>query len=95
MRVSLDTPYRDAYIALCQVTATCPTTLGSRIAAARREAGFKNVESIAVLLGVGHRTFQRWETDKSEPSISRLREIAALTGKTLGYFITNSDEAAA
>lgn len=70
------------------------STLGTRIRDARRDAGYKNVESIAVLLGVGHRTFQRWETDRSEPSISRLRVIAALTGKPLSYFITaNGDQA--
>lgn len=63
------------------------TTLGRRIHEARKAAGFSNVESIAVLMGVGHRTFQRWETDKSEPSITRLREIAALTNTSLAYFI--------
>lgn len=62
-------------------------TLGARIREARREAGYRNVESLAVHLNVGQRTVQRWETDQSEPSISRLREIAALTGKPLGYFL--------
>ena len=70
------------------------TTLGSRIQKARKGAGFSNVESISVQMGVGHRTFQRWETDKSEPSISRLREIAALTGTSLAYFIATDEQAA-
>ncbi len=63
------------------------TTLGRRIRDARRRAGFKNAEEFAVALGVGYRTIQRWETDVSEPSIARLREIAALTGEHLAYFI--------
>lgn len=95
MRVSLDTSDNDVYITLRQVTDTLSTTLGSRIRTARRGAGYKNVESIAVLMGVGQRTFQRWETDKSEPSISRLREIAALTGRPLAYFITANENGAA
>ena len=72
---------------------TSDTTLGSRIRTARRAAGFKNAEALAVALGVGYRTIQRWETDRGEPSIARLREIAALTGESLAYFI--GEEAAA
>jgi transcriptional regulator with XRE-family HTH domain len=89
LRVSLDTSDIDAYIERRQVTdtVTTKTTLGARIRLARLEAGFRNSESLAVRLGVGQRTIQRWETDKSEPSIGRLREIAALTGKTLAYFL--------
>lgn len=63
-------------------------TLGGRIRAARKAAGYRNPESFAVALGVSASTMQRWETDKSEPSISRLREIAALSGQALGYFIS-------
>lgn len=73
------------------MTETLPTTLGRRIHDARKKAGYKNVESISVLMGVGHRTFQRWETDKAEPSISKLREIAALTDRSLAYFIAAGD----
>lgn len=71
-----------------------PTTLGQRIRQARLEAGFRNTESVAVALNVGQRTVQRWETDKSEPSIARLRELAALTGKTLGFFLAGEPAAA-
>jgi len=77
------------------VAETISPTLGARIRIARREAGYRNVESIAVLLKVGQRTVQRWETDKSEPSISRLREIAALTSKPLGYFLAVNGDAKA
>lgn len=77
------------------MTTETPTTLGARIQKARKDAGFRNVESIAVRMDVGHRTFQRWETDKSEPSLSRLREIAALTQTSLGYFIAANDGEAA
>ena len=78
------------------MAATLESTLGARIRRARRLAGYKNVESLAVLLKVGQRTVQRWETDKSEPSISRLRQIAALTQQPLSYFIgTDSAEEAA
>ena len=66
---------------------TLVTTLGGRIREARRAAGYTNVEQLAVVLGVGQRTVQRWETDRSEPSISRLRKIAAETGKPLSYFL--------
>jgi transcriptional regulator with XRE-family HTH domain len=76
------------------VTDTLVTTLGARIREARRGAGYRNVESLAVLLRVGQRTVQRWETDRSEPSISRLREIAALTGKPLSYFLATNEAAA-
>ena len=62
-------------------------TLGTRIRLARKAAGYSNPESFAVALNVSASTMQRWETDKSEPTISRLREIAALTERPLQYFI--------
>lgn len=74
------------------MTEIANTTLGTLIREARKAAGYKNAETLAVRLGVGQRTVQRWETDKSEPSISRLREIAELTGRSLAYFITGRDE---
>lgn len=72
-----------------------PTTLGARIRQARLEAGFRNAESLAVRLDVGNRTVQRWEAGHAEPTIARLREIAALTGKTLGYFLSTDATVAA
>lgn len=71
--------------------ASAPTlTLGARIRQARRDAGFTNVETLAVRLGVGQRTVQRWEADQAEPTLARLREVAALTGKPLGYFLAEA-----
>ena len=77
---------------MTDTAATEVETLGSRIRQARKDAGYRNTESFAVRLGVGQRTVQRWETGASEPSISRLREIAALTGRSLAYFISGDTE---
>jgi len=76
------------------VAETLVTTLGARIRKARRDAGYKNVESLAVLLNVGQRTVQRWETDKSAPSIAKLMVVARLTGKPLSFFIEDDKVAA-
>jgi len=76
------------------VTTSAPITLGLRIRDARKAAGYKNAESLAVRMGVGQRTVQRWEANESEPTLSRLREIAALTGRPLGYFLSNEVQAA-
>lgn len=62
-------------------------TIGSRIQEARKEAGFRNAESLAVALGVGVRTVQRWEAGHGEPSLHRLNQIGALTEKPLAYFL--------
>lgn len=69
--------------------ATSVDTLGTRIRKARKEAGYANVESFAVALNAGARTVSRWEADENQnpPSIARLRDIAALTGKPLAFFI--------
>lgn len=66
------------------------STLGERIQEARREAGYRNVETVAVELGVSFRTFQRWEQGASEPSIAQVRQIAALTKKPLAFFIVEA-----
>ena len=76
------------------MTTSAPITLGLRIRDARKAAGYKNAESLAVRMGVGQRTVQRWEANESEPTLSRLREIAALTGRPLGYFLSNEVQAA-
>jgi transcriptional regulator with XRE-family HTH domain len=65
--------------------------LGQRIREARRAAGFRNVEQLAVRLGVAARTVQRWEAGTSEPSLSKLREIAGVTDKRLAYFLGTDD----
>jgi len=62
--------------------------LGDRIREARRSAGFRNIEQLAVRMDIGQRTLQRWETGESEPTVSRLREIAALTDRPLSFFLS-------
>lgn len=64
------------------------TDLGTKIRAARREAGFTNAEQLAVALGVGVRTVQRWESGSHPPSIKRLVEIAQATNQPLSFFIS-------
>lgn len=70
------------------------THLGTLIREARRDAGYKNAESLAVELGVGVRTVQRWEAGDSDPSIKRLWQIAALTKKPLAYFLQEEEAVA-
>lgn len=65
------------------------STLGQRIRHARREAGFRNIETWAVHLGVGFSTASRWETGKNEPTLARLRQIAQATGRPLSYFVAS------
>lgn len=36
---------------------------------------------------------QRWEADQAEPTLARLREVAALTGKPLGFFLSLGEAA--
>jgi transcriptional regulator with XRE-family HTH domain len=68
--------------------------LGDRIRSARKAAGYRNAESLAVALGVGQRTVQRWETGESEPSVRRVNQIAVLTGRPLVYFVGAEPEEA-
>jgi transcriptional regulator with XRE-family HTH domain len=75
------------------VATPVPLTLGAKIRQARKEAGYTNVESLAVQLGVGQRTVQRWEADESEPTLARLREVAALTEKPLSFFLALGEAA--
>lgn len=63
-------------------------TMGRRIREARRDAGFSNVESFALALGVSRRTIDRWENDQFTPAVIRLIEIAKLTGKPVTYFMS-------
>lgn len=69
-------------------------SLGSKIRQARREAGFKNSETLAVQLGVGARTMQRWEQGAGQPSIERLIQIAEATAKPLAFFFATDEVAA-
>lgn len=67
-----------------------PSSLGPLIRQARREAGFSNIETFAVSLGVGFSTVQRWEKGRGEPSVARLRQIAEKTGKPVSFFLTGA-----
>jgi len=69
------------------------TDLGTRIREARRTAGYKNVEQLAVELGVGQRTLQRWETGRSEPSLTRLIQISQATKRPLSFFFNGEGAA--
>lgn len=64
-----------------------PNSLGQQIRKARRKAGYRNCELLAVELGVGARTVQRWETGQSEPSLRQVQRIAVLTSEPLSYFL--------
>lgn len=76
------------------MTETIETNFGARIRQARKDAGYRNAESLAVAMGVSHRTVQRWEANEGEPSIARLRQIATLTGKPLEYFFSSNGDSA-
>jgi transcriptional regulator with XRE-family HTH domain len=65
-------------------------TLGSKIRLARKEAGFNNVETLAVELGVSQRTVQRWETDQFEPTLTMLIRISRVTGKPMSFFFSGA-----
>lgn len=64
-------------------------TLGAKIREARRGAGFTNAEGLAVALGVGVRTVQRWESGESDPSVKRVLQIAQLTNQSPQFFLTD------
>lgn len=77
------------------MTGTLDTPLlGQRIRQARKAAGFRNIEQLAVALGVGARTVQRWEAGDTEPSLASLRRIAALTAHPLAFFLARDEVAA-
>jgi transcriptional regulator with XRE-family HTH domain len=63
-------------------------TIGAQIREARKAAGYRNAEMLAVELGIGVRTVQRYEADQAAPSIERLLAIARLTDKPLAYFLS-------
>lgn len=53
--------------------------ISSNIQSARLKTGLTQVE-ISKKIGVGHRTYQRWESGEREPSITTLISIAHATG---------------
>lgn len=67
------------------------TSLGKRIAKARRDAGVRQ-QDLANTLQVSVKAVQRWELDENRPRHYRLRAIAEATGKSLFYFLTDDGE---
>lgn len=47
-------------------------------------------EQFAVALNVSFSTVGRWETDGTAPTLRKLAEIAAVTGKPLSFFVTEA-----
>jgi len=66
-------------------------TLGRRIAGARIEAGLSQAELGSAAGGVSAAAVYKWEADKAEPDLSKLRSIANATGKPLSYFTEDTD----
>lgn len=61
--------------------------MGSRIAQARREAGFRTAQAFADALNVSVWTVRSWESGKSQPRYDMLETISSLTGRTRGWFL--------
>jgi transcriptional regulator with XRE-family HTH domain len=66
-----------------------PRLVGERIAHARRVAGMKQLV-LAGRLGIAVRTLQNYESGRRIPWDS-LDQIAALTGRTKGWFLSDPD----
>jgi DNA-binding transcriptional regulator YiaG len=60
--------------------------IGRAIAAARRDAGYPQTR-FARLVGVTQTQLSNWETGKHRPSDEYLDRMAALTGRTAGWFL--------
>ncbi len=60
--------------------------VGARIKEARQAAGM-SITKLAVALDVDPRTVARWQSDAASPSVERLGHIAAVLGKTPGFFL--------
>ena len=66
-------------------------TIGKRIAALRREKGFKQ-EELAQALGVSSQAVSKWENDQSCPDISLLPNLAKLLGVSVDTLLTGEEE---
>ncbi|WP_428485981.1 helix-turn-helix domain-containing protein [Rhodopila sp.] len=62
--------------------------IGSRISAARREAGLSQ-RALATATRVSHGLVGAWESQKKLPGRENLVAIARVTGKPMSYFIEN------
>jgi transcriptional regulator with XRE-family HTH domain len=63
-------------------------TIGKRIAAARKRAGFANQAELARRLGISRQAVNAWEKDHSEPSANLLGKIAMLTNTSYDFIAT-------
>lgn len=66
--------------------------MGGRMAQARRFNGMTQVHA-ATACGVPPRTYQNWERDEREPTISGLKGLARATGFPIMYFIGDDGDA--
>jgi transcriptional regulator with XRE-family HTH domain len=70
---------------------TSADSIGGRIGQARRFTGLTQRE-LASQVGVSLRTYQNWERDDHEPTVSGLRSIARQTGFPLLWLIEGDEE---
>lgn len=68
-------------------------TLGTRIKVARQRAGLSQ-PALGRKLGKSTTTVYRWETNRNEPSISTLRDVAAALRVSLAELIGATAHAA-
>lgn len=66
-------------------------TIGTRIAARRKEKGFTQ-EEVAQRLGVSAQAVSKWENDTSCPDISLLVPLAELLGTTVDALLSEKKE---
>ena len=66
-------------------------TIGERIAQKREAAGL-NQSDVARRLGVTPQAVQKWEVGKSTPRNSKLGELSAILGTSVGYLVEGSTE---
>ncbi len=66
-------------------------TIGSRIAALRRERGYAQ-EYLAERLGVSRQAVSKWETDQTSPDTQNLIALAELLGTSVEYLAMGKRE---
>jgi transcriptional regulator with XRE-family HTH domain len=64
--------------------------IGRNVKTARDDAGFTQLE-FAPLVGVTQAHLSKWETGRHRPSDDYLERIAALTGRTFGWFLDHRE----
>ncbi len=68
-----------------------PETIGSRIAAYRKEKGYTQ-EEIAQQLGVSSQAVSKWENDTSCPDIALLVPLSQLLGTTVDAILSGKPQ---